>query len=378
MIIGAMRSYRDMIPKSDFSLHLSVPAFLISTLYLPYIWTGSSAGKWVIAAIATACLCKWHWSVVAFIVYLWMGAGSYDAAAKWTIIALAFTGGYSLRSILPVLCGFGCGIGVNSALAIAQTFGFDGLVQAVAPAGTYLNKNLLAEAACLIIVAAATYKIWWVVAISTPSLVLPLGRAALVATVVGLIASFASWRWRVCLLIAAAVLVPFVSLNSSTLVDERIAIWGEVLQQLTWFGHGIGSWSGASIDTIHFRTEYMHNDWLQLVYELGLVSLFIFAIMLRTLGGFTLALFIIGFMAFPMHEPATAWFAATMLGYLCGNPVVSIHDDERIPIRKRMGHGHALDDRYSPQYLSLGSTDKARACALAHEYAADQERLSGT
>ncbi len=343
---------------------IAFASFLIPIAYAPYLWTGSSMLKWMVVALLSAACCNWR--ALLIIPFIWWGAQDYDAAAKWTILALAFSAGFNL-DMRDVVRGFGIGIGCNSVLAVAQSFGLDYLTQVASPAGTFLNKNLLAEAACLVIVAAAAYRIWWVMLISTPALVLTQGRAALVATFVGLIASFASWRWRVYLLIAAAMLVFVVPLNMNTLV-ERVAIWKETATQLTVWGHGIGSWSSSSIDDITTRSYYMHNDWLQLMYEVGAWSLIVFLVLVHTLGGFTLALILLATFGFPLHEPASGFLSAAMLGHLCCHHLGTFRDGSRSALRDWVGQGLLWRHPPRPKLVPLGPTHSARPGTLAHEH----------
>lgn len=345
---------------------IALASFLVATAYVPFLWTGASQLKWVAVAVFTAALCRWHWGVAAFIAYCCWGAADYDALAKWIIVALAFTAGYRLPDIRQLLLGFGLGIGVSSVLVCLQAFGLD-LFAFPAASGLFLNKNFLAEAACLIVIAAAAYKLWWVVLISTPALVLPLSRAALAAAFVGLIASFASWRWRVCLVLAMAVLVPFIPRNLDTLA-ERVAIWNEAMQQLTWFGHGIGAWSSASIDTTETRSYHMHNEWLQLVYELGIGSVLVFAVLIRSFGGFTIALIILASFGYPLHEPASAFISAAVLGHLCRRTVVEHDIDRGVDICDGLGPQQLFAYRGSEGLVPVGQAHPPRPRTLAHEH----------
>jgi hypothetical protein len=85
------------------------------------------------------------------------------------------------------------------------------------------------------------------------------------------------------------------------------------------FGWGIGSYPGG------FGAAHVHNDYLEMAYELGMVGLVIFMLSLASLPRvgaeyFAGAAFaVIALVSFPSHNPASAFLAAFLIGRLCGD-----------------------------------------------------------
>lgn len=113
----------------------------------------------------------------------------------------------------------------------------------------------------------------------------------------------------------------------------RLSYWADTLGNLNWLGHGIGSFLGsypsfASIDTMVSRTDHAHNDFIEWVFELGLVGAVLLVALVvvavrSDLGDRDLAVVVaLGvemLFAFPLHLPCTAFVGAVLLGHLCRN-----------------------------------------------------------
>jgi hypothetical protein len=81
---------------------------------------------------------------------------------------------------------------------------------------------------------------------------------------------------------------------------------------------GNGDWW---FNTLQYDADgHMHNDWLQLAHEIGVVCLIPFGmigyvlLLNRMLDYFIMALGALGLFSFPLQMPATGWFSAFMLG----------------------------------------------------------------
>ncbi len=125
--------------------------------------------------------------------------------------------------------------------------------------------------------------------------------------------------------------------------SDRWSYYTDTMRQLTFFGHGLGSFNGlfpsfASSDTLAVRTDHVHNDYLEAIFEIGGVAVFVwcalFAVCLRAVvSAERTVLVAVGvqmLFAFPLHLPATAFLAALCLGHLCR---------DRVVVRDQLAHG---------------------------------------
>ena len=101
--------------------------------------------------------------------------------------------------------------------------------------------------------------------------------------------------------------------NISSLI-QRLDLWHDAILNLHWLGNGSYDYS-----TVQWREPNLHNDWLQLIYELGIVGLVPIAVLFRSHAvPFIVSLVVVGSFGFPLHVPATAWFAAFIVGISMG------------------------------------------------------------
>jgi len=296
-------------------------AFLIAVAFVPGISGAATSPRWTVAALSLWFL---DWRVLWFPAVCF-AVLEFDQACHWAIVSGAFCWGMNNAentkrtfTTLPVTLGFCAGIAISGAIAIAQaTVGFSTIPQAISPAGLFVNKNVMGEAAVLAFIAAASARLWPAALICVPAVILSQSRAAWLATFAGLF-MLASFRMR-CLLLSLALLLSALfwftgfELSTSSLM-ERFAIWRDAISHLTLFGNGSYDYS-----TVQHREPNLHNDWLQFVYELGIVGLIPIAVVgfAGISGGlpFVAALFVLGSFGFPLHNPASAWFAAFIIGY---------------------------------------------------------------
>ena len=106
--------------------------------------------------------------------------------------------------------------------------------------------------------------------------------------------------------------------------DGRFFIWGEAWRNLNLIGHGPGSWFGLYQNwgiNYHNIWDYLHNDWLQLLFECGLgvfiICVYGFIKLSITLPKqYGMSLFIMGVGAmgeFPFHIASTAMVFCVIL-----------------------------------------------------------------
>ncbi len=119
------------------------------------------------------------------------GYDGIDAWLRLFFLCGAFWMGSSVESLRPVYIGFALSLGISSVIVIAQWYGWQGIPQAVSPAGLFMNKNTVAEISALVLVGLIAERLWWYVPLVLPAFVIPQSRAAFLA--VGL--AICVWLW---------------------------------------------------------------------------------------------------------------------------------------------------------------------------------------
>jgi O-antigen ligase len=267
---------------------------------------------------------------------LWSWVPLYSIGALWQIAflpAICFCLGSQNHSLRPLFIGAGLGMACSAAVAVLQLAGWIHWPTINVPSGLFLNKNFMAEAAALVLIWLIVERVWWLAALVAPALALADARGALLALGVGL--ALQSWRrpsWLMGgLLVAEMVLFGYgMATHSAATTVERLDIWQESVDNLGFFGTGIGSY-GFMPHQLHADgfSMHAHNDYLELVYELGLIGLGLWVLFMRELWGplNSVRLVLIVFaveacFAFPSHLPATMALAALAAGYAVRDGVV--------------------------------------------------------
>lgn len=276
------------------------------------------------------------------------------------ILAMAFLYGARLENLDPIIKGMAIGLIPSAIVAVIQCFWLPDVVFRTSNtmSGLFVNGNTLGMVAALVLVGLFAGVVKWrhaglkphALSGSTPDartivlcvapavcLLLSQSRSALVALSLVVVAPALVRRKRwltvgIALVAGAAGAIWMVrsGWHMST-VTERIGTWRDVLPALTWRGHGLGSlWTdyaflNTTYDTAETRPEHLHNDWLEIVFELGLPGSLLCAGLViaacRSRGDSTarsiLAALAIGACAFfPLHLPVTGFLAALCLGHI--------------------------------------------------------------
>tara|TARA_Y100000310_G_scaffold216969_2_gene218048 strand:+ start:1418 stop:2617 length:1200 start_codon:yes stop_codon:yes gene_type:complete len=335
-------------------LSIALPAFLI--LFKSYlIGSRAPAVHWVgfIWLAWAAVSLFWSLSFYDGVVGLW----------RWVLFGIAFYLGSQLRvdAIGRIALAFACGLALNGVLALGQSEfkeslpWLDWILQTVSPAGTFVNKNYLAESALVGVVLALTLHLWWLrwplAALCGLGWLLPLSRGAMLAgAVVALLWLLSRDRARkvTCRVVAGLIVVVAaggftwhywgVDLDQSSFGD-RVSFYANSLAMIgdKPFGHGIGNfWAAypnyhdAAISTpadayrFNSRPRTAHNDFLTLTTETGIIGgagiiVLLFMVIYRSRSPYRYALFAIlslGAFNFPMYLPVTGFMAALVAGHL--------------------------------------------------------------
>lgn len=250
--------------------------FLLMCAYWPGIFGMARTPRWIVgglivAAFAFAPRVQWtRTHIVGLLLVLWLllsvvlhptwDAG--DAVLRLIIIVIAFAWGSTLTDVRPFILGAAMGLAVSSVIVVLQSLDLVTMPTADGHAAAlFFNKNYLAEAAALVIVALGAYQLGWWIAPLLPAVLLPMSKTAFLALIP--------------LAFAAATM-----LGQSSV--ERLAIWQDVLGALTLTGHGLGSfWTTFPDHAQHYLAtrqdpnmpEHPHNEYLLVAYEGGYIGL---------------------------------------------------------------------------------------------------------
>jgi hypothetical protein len=352
--------------------------FALMTAYWPGISGVATTPRWDVAALLAVALffaprvrmTAAHWCGLSLIGWLalsliWNDGGAdgqldgINELIQLAIIGIAFAVGSTMASLSGLFLGAAIGIGINSALAVAQWAGMGGhLVQTMdgSFSGLFFNRDRLAAAAALIgIGAVALPRLRVTLPLLAPSLILAPSRGAWLALVVGW---FVLAPFKIRFLIGAvvvsgiAVWMMIHGIGPSDL--ERLAMWQDTIANLAFFGHGLGSFREVFLQTAHAydfnhwqsRPEHPHNEILWLAFEGGIPAAlvgtaFCFSLFRDSEGRCHtgVAVFsgagVLGLVAMPFHDPATAILVALCSGHLaaCGHRVRDIAVDRGMALR---------------------------------------------
>lgn len=268
-----------------------------------------------------------------------------DALAKVAICVGIFVLGCQLdsRELGTALAWTGWGVAANGLLAVGQALGWHPVLEAVSPSGLLGNKNFLAEAAVLVLVSALATRRVLLASCLLPALLLPVNRGAFMAA--GAIGIMVLWTRSRPLAIAASVVMALclalaIGFWHLASVDLRIQIWLDSIAGLRLGGNGIGQFysmfpsTATHVETMSVRPDNAHNDLLELIYELGGFGILALGWLAKDFSqakvkwqspaGLVVAAFLVdGLVAFPLHNPLTAWIGFLAAGSLwaCGRNV---------------------------------------------------------
>ena len=248
------------------------------------------------------------------------------------ICALALWLGTTLPSLTQLWRGLAIGLSISSVFAIAQGLGFETVYRNIGPipgySGLLFNSTVAGAAVALVILALVTERLWLYIPALVPGLYLSHSRGGYLIIAVGLLAKYVHWTVALLILVTCGLLaIYFVGLDSSNTL--RLQIWGVAYAGLSAQGWGVGSfydiWYQAKGILIH--PEFVHNDYLQLVFEFGWGSIPAFAVLFGALtrtrsAGWPVA---VGFATcaafyFPLSCPLIAFIGCVVTGHLLREP----------------------------------------------------------
>lgn len=230
-----------------------------------------------------------HWVLFAFLAYaflslLWTVHLLNSLWQLWllSIFALAFYLGSSLGSLRSIYSGLAVGLSISSSIAIFQALGFNPVLSSTTgnPAGLLFNPVVLGISIALLAVALVTERMWLYLPALAPGLYLANSRGAYLVLFGGLIATKVRNPIYLATLAAGAFIYFTWSLSPSD--TERMMIWRAAYTNLTPFGNGPGSFLSVWFQRGpgHFlHPEYVHNDFLQFVFEYGVGAILLLTVL---------------------------------------------------------------------------------------------------
>lgn len=335
---------------------LAVLGFLVGVAYWPGIMSAATSPRWWLVGLGGALL-LWRVRVeatlghalgAAFLLwagdsYLWSVApnDTLGELVKWLALAAVFCVGCQVRDLRRFYLALGLAVLVNLPISVAQAY-FDfslwrsGVTHAfVETAGGFFhNKNMLAEFAMLALIPAVYARRWW--------LALPLAAVLLITQSIGVALALvvvavlqlalyvrerAGYLGAALVLLGGAVLLLSLAWLDLALrpsraegYDARLIMW-----QIAWANSGLLGWGLGSYAPLLPQFEWAHNEYLHFLFELGLPSLLLWALLLGAVGvadeperSILVALLAACAVSYPLHMPATAFVAAVVAGRVWG------------------------------------------------------------
>ena len=351
-------------------------AFAITVLHYPGFIEPGNTARWIALSLLLPAFLLFnrhknpptvaHWLGLAWLAWaaitlLWAHS-FYDGLIglwRWLLIGMAFYLGsnMSARSMAWTAGAIALGTALNGLLALGQysDLTFDFVLETVSPAGTFANKNYLAEASLVGLVLALSMPRWWLkypaALLCALGWLLPFSRGAIAAGAIVAVLWLISrdrvhrrlCRFSAVFLVAAATIgfsLHFwnVDLQQSSFGD-RIAFYANSIAMIAEnpLGQGVGNfWASyplfhdSLIDTLadsyrfDSRPRTAHNDMLTIFAEMGIIGglcfvIVLFLVIYRSRSPYRYALFAIltlGAFNFPLYLPVTGFVAALAAGHM--------------------------------------------------------------
>jgi len=292
--------------------------WVVLSCLLPFaLWRGGTFPPPALAGLATLA-----WSALSL---LWAPNPIDSIYGLWlfAIWALSFWLGCTITDFRPLWQGLALGMAVNGAVALIQWWGYVPVETGTRISGLFFNSTLLGACATLVIIACVSQRQWLHALGCAPALALSGSRGAWAVLTLTLLTRYLRLRYVLltAVLGAIALLLAAGRFDSNSDTD-RLLIWGMALRNLTPWGNGIGSFVAYLIyDGRMVYPERAHNDYLQLLFELGLGAvpilwLYVLALTQRHSDHWPILFAVVLFSTFyfPLWAPIPAFIACVVTG----------------------------------------------------------------
>jgi hypothetical protein len=340
---------------------IGVLFFILTVLCLPGLPDGAETPRWCLMSLLLPALFLWRNDRLSGTVALLLGYVALmllrnpvwqDGAYLYWHLILYILAFYLFRNDLKqVTMGAALGMAVNSAVVIAQYYGWNAIPQLAPHSGLFYNRNLACEAAAMLVALCIGYRLWWFLPGLLPTLILGSRAPVLALGVVGVIAVWRYSRWFAAGIVAASgAMVAYLTLDFLSL-EQRLGAWYNTAQGFTLLGRGLGSFLvefplfQENTDPLYWRFENAHNDALQLIFEFGLPGAIMIGAVLwrvatakRSPAWYAFVVFFVeGCFGFPLYKPITGILAACCAGVVFGgwNPLRGLLIYIRLLLRAR-------------------------------------------
>lgn len=227
--------------------------------------------------------------VYAAISILWSVGDKRMASAHLLVLSLSFILGVFLHDLRRIWLLLLWASVANLAVALAEWhwWGFAGY-------GLAGNPNYLGCILAITLAAGIGYRFWWYLPVAIPALLWTQSRGAIfaggVALMIGLWHRAKATGW-IALLIALIVVSQVKTEGGAGSLLNRLGIWQDTMMNLTFFGHGWGSFQEAytafpvKTNMTGYIASHAYNDVLELLFELGIGSIFFWTLVLISFEG---------------------------------------------------------------------------------------------
>ncbi len=327
------------------TLQKPFPLFLlgfgITTIYIPGVLGASVPTGWFLLFIVMPLIA---WSIKFEFSYGFLLICYATLSLLWTenfnigfflllqmiALGLVYCLGKSIKDPKPVFIGLALGLGISGVIAILQKyFEFKFVFVNGIVAGLFVNPNVFSETSVVILLCLLVSKLYWWIPVTLPGILIVHSRTGLLALGVGLFTwLFNKNRYFALLsLLGVALLSTIFYWNSFSIssIIERFDLWKDTIKGFSVRGNGIGSFEilfpnyAVNIDTSVARPRYAHNDLLQLIFDLGVGSVFILPLLwIKIKNEYSPILYGIGIVAslsFAFHMPALAFIGCLVAGF---------------------------------------------------------------
>jgi hypothetical protein len=308
---------------------------IVSICYLPG-WSGASVPtQWAVLSMVLPFLARGGpWTPLHLLGLGFLGwAGAlcfrgpviYDEVYGYWILwigALTLCLGSRLESLGPIIRGLGVGAAVSSAVGILNWFGWHPFPSfGPMPSGIYFNSIAQGEILALISVGLVIERQWLLALALLPGLALSESRGGALMLAFGLLACWRQW-WTLGIFALPVAYFAFHPLSQSD--DLRVRIWAIAFSGLTALGWGPGSFNAVYFPVpggVMMHPEFVHNDYLQLAFEYGLMALapiLVLALSLTRISNpywpIVVSIAIGATFSFPFFMPITAFLGLLAVG----------------------------------------------------------------